>query len=267
MTRVATGDVAHAANVVFFYQRCTEIDLIGITVSIYHHRMGAGRWLVTHIENLIARTKIILRRAMTAKAPLHLQGFLLIHQRHLVDGAVAGIASHTLRHVNAVIEKDEIGQLIHPRPLQRLARAVAGTNGLQQLGIGPDLRMAVHAGFGGRNSSEAGGFYRSVAITAVNAEASNMVLVAERHRLRLAHPGISDVRRALNLIRHPAERGNYEDRAKNRGPGQCVRTAMKDLRHAYVRILKIRTSPADFDDGSFIGYDANENTHIFFRVS
>lgn len=63
-----------------------------------------------------------------------------------------------------------------------------------------------------------------------------MVLMAKGHRLGLSHPGISDIRRSLNLVRHPTERGNNEDRAKNRGPGQGVRTTMKNLRHAYVRV-------------------------------
>src|ERR1035438_1535119 len=113
--------------------------------------------------------------------------------------------------------------------------------------------MAVHASLGRRNAGKARSFYGSMAITAVDAEPGNMVLVTEWDRLRPAHPGISDIRRALNLIRHPAERGNHEDRAKNRGPGQRVRTAMKNLRHAYVRILRnYERDPADFNCGSLL---------------
>jgi hypothetical protein len=64
------------------------------------------------------------------------------------------------------------------------------------------------------------------------------MLVAEGHRLRLPHPGIRNVRRTLHFHRHPAQRGNHEYRAKNRGPGEGVRTTLKNLRHAYLRILE-----------------------------
>src|SRR5712671_742753 len=62
-----------------------------------------------------------------------------------------------------------------------------------------------------------------------------MMLVAEGHWLRPADSGIGNIGRALNLHRHPAERGNHKDRAKNRGPGHGVGAAMKNLRHACVR--------------------------------
>src|SRR5712691_612043 len=211
---------------------------MGEALAIHHHRAYARRLLVAHIKYLIARAKILFRGAMAVQAPLHLQRGLLVHERHLVDGAVAGVAAHTFIDMNAVIEEDEVGKLVHPRPLQRLPRAVAGADRLQQFGIGPDLRMAVHASLGGRNTGEARGLDRGVAVAAVNAESGDVMLVAERHRLRPAHSGIGDVGRALHLHRDPAERGNHEDRAKNRGPGHGVGAAMKNLRHACVRTLE-----------------------------
>src|SRR6202051_946774 len=77
-----------------------------------------------------------------------------------------------------------------------------------------------------------------MAIAAVNTKAGDMVLVAERHRLWFTNARISDVRRALDLHRDPAKRGNYKDRAKNRGPGQGIGAAMKNLRHAGLRLQK-----------------------------
>jgi len=168
---------------------------------------------------------------MTAEAPLHLERSVLVHQRHLVDGAVAGIASHSLGDVNAVIEKDEVRKLVDARPLQRFAGPVAGAHGLEQLGIGPDLRMAVHAGLGGRNTGEARCLHGSVTVTAIDAKAGDMMLMAERHRLGLANAGVGDVRRALDRVRDPSQCGNDENCAKNSGAGQRVRAAMKDLRH------------------------------------
>src|SRR6266446_835733 len=82
-----------------------------------------------------------------------------------------------------------------------------------------------------------------MAVTAVDAKSGDMVLVAERDGLRLAHTGVGDVRRTLDLLRDPTERGNHENRAKNRGPGQSIRTAMKNLRHAYVQASESKLRP------------------------
>jgi len=243
MARTATGNVAHAclaigglyssdANLILADQVSTKRILIGKSVAV-HCDGTARRWrLVAHIENLIARAKIFAGIAMTAKAPLHLKRSLLIHQRHLVDRTVTGIAADSFIDMNAVIEIDEVGELVDPRPLQRLAGAVAGADGLEQLSVGPDLRVAVHAGFRRRNAGEARGFDRGVAVAAIDPESGNVVLVTERHRLRLAHTGIGNVRRTLDFHRHPGQRGDHKHRAKNCGPGQSIRTAMKNLRHS-----------------------------------
>src|ERR1019366_6673809 len=109
------------------------------------------------------------------------------------DRTVAGVAPHSLIDMNAVIEKNEIGELIHPRPLQRLAGAVAGADRFEQLSVGPDLRMAVHTSLGGRNAGETRSLNRGVAVAAVNAEPGNVMLMAERHGLRFSHSGVGDV--------------------------------------------------------------------------
>jgi hypothetical protein len=88
------------------------------------------------------------------------------------------------------------------------------------------------------------------------------MLVAEGHGLRLAHPRISDIRRTLDFHRDPTERSNNKHRAKNRGPGQGVSTAMKNLRHAYVRALESMNETQQIP--KFMerkGFDAKENTH------
>jgi hypothetical protein len=180
---------------------------------------------------------------MAAQAPLHLQRFLLIHERHLVDWTVAGVATYSFIDMNAVIEKDEVGKLVYPRPLQRLAGAVAGADGLEQLGIRPDLRVAVHAGLGGRNAGETRSLNGSVAVAAVDAESGDVMLMTEGHGLRLAHSRVGDVRRTLDLHRDPTERSNHEDRAENRGPGQSVGAAMKNLRHALSKSMIEMTRP------------------------
>ncbi len=128
----------YAADVVFFQQRRAQVDLIGIALSIHHDRMCGCGWLVARIlKYLLARAKVILRRAMASQAPFHLQRCLLVHERHLVDGAVAGIAADAFGDVNAVIEKDEIRKLVYARPLQGLPGTITGADGLEELSVGP----------------------------------------------------------------------------------------------------------------------------------
>ena len=178
---------------------------------------------------------MLLRGAMAAETPLHLQAFLLVHQRHLIDRTMARVATDALGHMNAVVEIDEVGKLVDAGPLQRLAAAIAGSDGLEELRVGPDLRVAIHAGLGRRNAGKARGLDRGVAVTAVDAESGHVVLMAEGHRLRLAHSGIRYVRRALNLIGHAAQCRNDEYRAEDGGARKSIRTAMKDLRHSLFR--------------------------------
>src|SRR5580704_8392475 len=243
MTGAATCNVLHIAHVVLLQQGRAQVDLIGETLSIHHHGVRARGLLVAHVEYLVARAQIFLRRAVAAQAPLHLQRFLLVHQRHLVDRTVAGIATHSFIDMNAVIEINEVRKLVYPRPLQRLASLVAGADGLEQLGIRPDLRVAVHASLGARNAGETRSLNGSVAVAAVDAESGDVMLMTEGHGLRLAHSRVGDVRRTLDLHRDPTERSNHEDRAENRGPGQSVGAAMKNLRHALSKSMIEMTRP------------------------
>src|SRR5258706_5257908 len=139
MTRVATGNVFHTAYGVLFHQHQAQICLVGETLTIHDHWIRGRGLLILHVEDLIARAQIILRRTVAVQTPLHLQRGLLVHEWHLVNRAVAAVAADAFIDMNAVIEENEVGKLIHPRPLQGLARAVAGADGFQQLGVGPDL--------------------------------------------------------------------------------------------------------------------------------
>src|SRR5437764_15076699 len=122
---------------------------------------------------------------MAAETPLHLQRFLLVHQWHGIDRAMTGVTTHTLGDVNAVIEVHEVRQLVDASPLQGFARTIAGSDGLQQLRVGPDLRMAIHAGLGRRNAREARGLNRGMAIAAIDSKSGDVMLMAEGHGLRL----------------------------------------------------------------------------------
>src|SRR5208282_6054938 len=195
------------------------------------YRQRCGGLLVAHVEHLVARAQKFFRRTVAVEAPLHLQRCLLVHEGHLVHGPVAVVAANAFGDMNAVVEIDEVRQLIDARPLERLAGPVARANGLKHGSIRPNLRVAVHAGLGGRTARETRLFHRSVTVAAVEAEPGHVMLVAEGHRLRLSYSRISDVGRALELYQPPEQGCHNEDRAEQRGPGDCISAAWKNLHY------------------------------------
>ena len=157
--------------------------------------------LVAHCGDELARPDILFGVAVTVEAPLHLQRVLLPGERHLVHSAMATLAADALVDVNAVIEIDEIRQIVDARPPDRFAGAETGAHRFQRRAGDPDLRVAVHAGLGGRNVGEAGSLHRGVAIAAIDPDRAHVVRMAERNglfpRLRGARghrPNGSDVR-------------------------------------------------------------------------
>ena len=255
MACTAAGDIAHTSlaigsfqssdtNSVFGDQVIAQRVLVGETLAIHLNRTYVGRRTIPHIKDLVTRPQILAGIAMAAKAPLHLQRLLLIHQWHGVNRAMTGVAADPFRDVDAVIEEDEVGKRVHPRPLQRLAGSIAGAYRFEQRRVGPNLRVAVHAGLGGWYSSKAGGLDRGVAVAAVNAESGNMMLVAEGDWLRLAHTGVGYIGGTLYGVTHPDQSCDDENRAENGGARQRVRAAIKDLRHSLTYEIWMR-DPAD----------------------
>src|SRR5215467_6532156 len=141
----ATGYVLRRAQVVFLPQSRTEHQLIRKRLFFpADHRCDWGlrcRLLILHIEHLVPWTQKPLRLAMAVQAPLHLQCVFRVHQRHFVHLAVATEAAHAFVDVDAVIEIHKIRQVMHPRPLQRLAAGKAITHRRQHGSVGPYLRV------------------------------------------------------------------------------------------------------------------------------
>src|SRR5271169_580938 len=218
MTSAAARDVLLGTQLIFLHQGGTERVLVGVSGAVKLYRQRCGRLLVAHVENLLARAQKFLRRTVAVETPLHLQRCLLVHERHLVHGPVAVVAANTLGDMNAVVEINEVRQLVDARPLERLAGSVAGSNGLKHRSVGPNLRVAVHAGLGGRNACETRLLHRSVTVAAVDAKPGHVVLVAEGHGLRFSHSRVGDVGRALELRHSPEQGCGDEDRAEQRGP-------------------------------------------------
>ena len=112
---------------------------------------------------------------------------------------MAALAANAFVDVNAVVEINKIGQIVHSHPTQRLATSVALTHRLKHGRARPYLGVAVHAGLGGRNAGKAGLLDRGVAVTAVNAQTTDVMLVAERRSLHSRLILAGDVGGALQL--------------------------------------------------------------------
>ena len=82
---------------------------------------------------------------MAIQTPFHSQGFRLPHQWHSIDPTVTGFAPDSFVKVDAVIEVDEIGNVVYTRPLNRAIVAEACPNRLQCWTVGPHLLVAIHA--------------------------------------------------------------------------------------------------------------------------
>ncbi len=122
---------------------------------VRHHQLLAGRSiggaLPMRVEHLVARPQMRRRIAVTGEAPAHVERRGLTGERHVAELTMAFGAADALRDVDAVVEIDVIRQCVDAGPTQRLVLGKASPHRRRQLGIGPDLRMAGHAGMGRRN--------------------------------------------------------------------------------------------------------------------
>src|SRR5665213_2611557 len=136
-----------------------------------------------HVENGTQRSNIVFGTAIAGQTPSHRKRRRLLHQRHAVHIAVARRAADSLGHVNTVVEINIVGKLMDPTPVYRLILCQTVAYRRKHRCIGPDLRMARHAGFRRRDFGESGLLHGLVAIAAIQPEASDMMGVAERYRL------------------------------------------------------------------------------------
>jgi len=203
MASVATGNILHRAHLVLLLQSVTQRLLVGVGLPVDNYRLSLGGLLIAHVEHLLARTQILFRVAMAVEAEFHLQRRVLIHQGHLVNWTVAVVASHSFIDVDAVVEIYVVRHLVHASPLQGTAAAEAFADRFEIGGVGPDLSVAVDAGLCRRDSGEARSLHRGMTITAIYAQSSDVMLMAEWNRLRLPNAGVGDVWSSFQLKQHP----------------------------------------------------------------
>jgi hypothetical protein len=172
-------------------------------------------WRPFHVKDLVARSDEALRLAMTLDAPFHVERRDLIRERHQINSSVTRRAADSFVHVNAVIEINEVGQIVNPRPLDRLASAPAFTNRLEVRAIGPDLRVTVHASFRRRNARVSELLDRRVTVAAIDSVIADVMFVAELNGLLSRKISLSVIRGSIELEKKPDDYGNEENRAED----------------------------------------------------
>ncbi len=140
-------------------------------------------------------------------------------------------AADALVDVYAVIEIDEVRQVMNSDPLNRLIVAERSAHGLQIRTVSPDLRVTVHAGLCRRHPCRSRLLYGRVAVAAINAVVAHVMLVAELYRLRAGYVGLSVVAGAVERRQKPEQRCSYEDSAEDAHPRDGVGALMKYLGH------------------------------------
>jgi hypothetical protein len=168
---------------------------------------------------------------MAFQTPFHMKGLLAGHQRHGSDLTVARFAGHTAMNVNAVIEVNEVGQVVHACPMDRTVFSKAGAHRFEHGAVGPNLRVAVHAGLCRRNSSERTLLDRRVAISAVDSDSRDMVFMTKRNRLIARDANFRQIWRAYDAAGNPSYPSNNEHSSEDADPRDGVRAPIKDLGH------------------------------------
>src|SRR5262245_35090129 len=90
---------------VLFNKRLSEDELV-------------TRRLPIHAQNVFARTDKLLWVAMALQAPFHIERVGLPHQWHLIDLPMARDTPDPFLYVDAMVEIDKIGQIMHTNPLE-----------------------------------------------------------------------------------------------------------------------------------------------------
>ena len=128
--------------------------------------------------------------------------------------AMAGGTTQSFCDMNAVIEINVIGQIVHAGPFQRHIGGKAFPHRCQDGRIVKDLRMTSHASFTGGHAGEARFLDGVMAIAAIDSVVANVMFVTEGNRLIERDSDISSVRRPKNFRSRPARPANQNHRAK-----------------------------------------------------
>jgi hypothetical protein len=173
----------------------------------------------------------VFRVLVTAQAPLHFEIMNLTGERHLFDRSVTRAAGNPVFNMNAVVKINEIGQVRNAAPFERPAAGGALANGLKHGTVFPDFAVAIHAELGVGHGGLGFGLDALMAIAAVDAEVRHVMLMAERHRLRMDRVGVGDVRRSIDETGQDQETSQAEGTRQERPTKKTVSAFGKLHRH------------------------------------
>ena len=177
-----------------------------------------SRWLPIRVVNLLLRPNESLRRAVTFETPFHIKCIHPPRDRHLIDTAMAGGTAESLCDMDAVIEINVIGQIVHTGPFQGHIRGKTFPHRREDRRIVKNLRMTSHARFAGGHAGEPRFLNGVMAVAAIDSVVANVMFVTEGNRLIKGYSDISSVRRPKNFRSRPASTANQNYRAKNNDP-------------------------------------------------
>lgn len=207
-----------------------NVNMVGINQLRSERRLLFLR-NISHCEDLVARADELLWVTMAAQTPFHLEGACLAHQWHLINTSMTALASDSFRDMDAVVEVREVGKIVNPCPAQRLTTLKTCADRFEDGGVCPDLRVTAHTGFRRGNPSRCRNFDAGMAIATVDAEATDMVFMAELHRLIAGNILLCDVGGAVDLIDQEEQHQQEDQSTKYARSRNSIRATMKYLGH------------------------------------
>lgn len=135
------------------------------------------------VGNFVHRAEFVLRIVMALKAPSHALVFVMEHDWHFTDVAVAADAGNPAADVDAVLEISVIRSFVDFHPLDWFAGFHAFLDDSEVGGIRFHVLVTVPAGGTRRHIGDAGLLHKTVAISAVHAHLAHVNFVRKGHRL------------------------------------------------------------------------------------
>ncbi len=169
---------------------------------------------------------------MTVEAPFHMQGRSPPCQRHVIDTPVARLTVDAFRGVYAMVEIDEVRQVVYSDPAQRLLCLPTLMNRRQHFTIHPELRVAAEAQLCSWHPGRGFRFDRAMAVSTIDSAVPHVMLMTETDGLRFHDANFRKIRRANNNGRYPECSDDEYHRPEHTDTSDRISTWMKDLWHA-----------------------------------
>lgn len=160
---------------------------------------------------------------MAAQTPAHRQISDAHDACHLIDAPMTSRAIDPGLHVNAVVEVDEVRNIVNAFPPDRLIGLPAPAHGFELRAIEPHLAVAAHAQLRGRNTGMCRALGAAVAVQAIDRVVTNVMAMVELDWLLDRRAAVRRVRRPDVQHRRDHERDHDDADRDQDDPISCVR--------------------------------------------